>query len=79
MDVAVAEAGGSTMSNYHDDYEPLFSLENIERWKRRELPAEWLQMQKEIFLARCRAQLDELNKILASADDETVKRLKRPL
>lgn len=67
------------MSNFHDDYEPLFSLENIERWKRRELPAEWLEMQKKIFVARCSAQLDELNKILASADDETVKRLNRPL
>ena len=79
MGVAVAEAGGSTMSNFPDDYERLFSMENIERWKRRELPPEWLKMQKEISVARCNAQLDELNKILATADPATVKRLNRPL
>ena len=67
------------MSNFHDDYEPLFSTENIERWKRRELPPEWLKMQKKIFVARCNAQFEELNKMLASADEETVKRLNRPL
>ena len=67
------------MSNFPDDYEPLFSLENIERWKRRELPPEWLKMQKEISVARCSAQLDELKKILASADAATANRLNRPL
>lgn len=75
----MAEAGGSTMSHSHDDYEPLYSSENIERWKRREQPPEWLEQQKNILTARCRAQSEELNKMLASADAATINRFNRPL
>lgn len=67
------------MSLCHDDYEPLFSLENIERWKRRELPLEWLEERKNILTVRCRAQSDQLRKMLASADVATANRLNRPL
>jgi len=75
----MAEAGGFTMSLCHDDYEPLFSLENIERWKRRELPLEWLEQEKNILLARCRAQSNRLSKMLASADIATNNRFNEPL
>lgn len=58
---------------------PLFSTEDIERWKRRELPFEWLEERKNILTARCRAQSDQLGKMLASADVATANRLNRPL
>lgn len=79
MDIAMAETGGFTMSLCHDDYEPLFSLENIERWKRRELPLEWLEQEKNILTSRCHARSNQLSKMLASADKATTKRFNRPL
>lgn len=78
MGRVVAEARGAAM-NDDDAYDPLFSTEDIERWKRRELPSDWLKQQTDILIARCRAQSAELKKLLASADSATASRLKEPL
>jgi hypothetical protein len=67
------------MSDDDDAYYPLFPTEDIERWKRRELPPIWLEQQKNILTARCRAQSEELNKMLASADEATTNRFNEPL
>lgn len=67
------------MSDDDDAYYTLFPTEDIERWKRRELPPIWLEQQKNILTARCRAQSEELNKMLASADAATINRFNRPL
>ncbi len=52
--------------NDDDAYDLLFSTEDIERWKRRELPPEWLEERKGILLARCQIQATVLKKLLAS-------------
>lgn len=65
--------------NDDDDYYPLFSTEDIERWKRRERPPEWLEQQKNILAARCRVQSKSFEKMLASADAATAHRLNRPI
>jgi hypothetical protein len=62
-----------------DAYYPLFSTEDIERWKHREQPPEWFEHQTNILTARCRAQSDQLSKMLASADEATTNRFNRPL
>lgn len=67
------------MSDDDDAYYTLFPTEDIERWKRRELPPIWLEQQKNILTARCRAQSEELNKMLASADEATTNRFNEPL
>lgn len=64
--------------NDDDADDLLFSTEDIERWKRRELPNDWLKHQAAILIARCHAQSAELKKLLASADPATG-RLKEPL
>jgi len=74
----VAEAGGAAM-NDDDAYDLLFSTEDIERWKRRELPNAWLKQQTDILIARCHAQSAEVKKLLASADPATASRLNEPL
>ena len=53
--------------NDDDAYDLLFSTEDIERRKRRELPQDWL------------AQSAHFKKMLASADPATASRLKKPL
>ncbi len=63
----------------NDVYGLLFSTQNIERWKRRELPNDWLKQQSDILIARCHAQSAELEKLLASADPATASRLNEPL
>lgn len=65
--------------NDDDAYDLLFSTEDIERWKRRELPNDWLKQQTDILIARCHAQSTELKKLLASADLATASRLNEPL
>ncbi|WP_406852725.1 hypothetical protein WEU32_02290 [Brevundimonas sp. BH3] len=67
------------MSDDDDAYYPLFPTEDIERWKRRELPPIWLEQQKDVLLARYRTQSDQLSKMLASADEATINRFNRPL
>lgn len=63
----------------NDDDDLLLSTENIERWKRRELPNDWLKQQTDLLIARCHAQSAELKKLLASADPATASRLNKPL
>lgn len=67
------------MSDDDDAYHLLFSTENIERWKRRELPLEWLEERENILTASCRALSDQLSQMLASADAATINRFNRPL
>ena len=67
------------MSDDDDAYYPLFPTEDIERWKRGELPPFWLEQQKDVLLARYRTQSDQLSKMLASADAATTNRFNRPL
>lgn len=61
------------------DDDLLFSNEDIERWKRREFPHEWLKERKDILLARSRAQSEHFKKMLASADPAMASRLNKPL
>lgn len=62
-----------------DDDDLLFPVDDINRWKRRELPEGWLAHQKDVLLARCHAQTARLKKLLASADPETARRLNKRL
>lgn len=63
----------------NDDDDLLFGVDDLERWKRRELPPEWLKGRKHILLARSRAQSEQFKKMLASADPATASRLNTPL
>lgn len=65
--------------NDDDAYDLLFSTEDIERWKRRELPQDWLAQQTDILIARSRAQSAHFKKMLVSAAPATASRLKKPL
>lgn len=67
------------MNDDDDVYGLLFSTQNIERWKRRELPNDWLKQQTDILIARCHAQSAELKEMLASAAPATASRLNEPL
>lgn len=71
-------SGGATMND--DDYDGLlFSVDDLERWKRRELPPSWLDDQAAVLIARSKAQSAQFQKLLATADPATVSRLKNPL
>lgn len=72
-----AVAGEGVTAVNDDDL--LFSTEDIERRKRRELPQDWLAQQTDILIARSRAQSAHFKKMLASADPATASRLKKPL
>lgn len=67
------------MNDDDDVYGLLFSTQNIERWKRRELPNDWLKQQTDILIARSRAQSAHFKKMLVSAAPATASRLKKPL
>lgn len=62
-----------------DDDDLLFGVDDLERWKRRELPPEWLKERKDILLARCQTQATMLKKLLASADRSMTEHIHRPL
>lgn len=51
MGSAVAASGSATMND--DDL--LFPVDDLERWKRRELPKDWLVNRQALLLARLRA------------------------
>ena len=73
---AVVETGGSTVN---DDDDLLFGVDDLERLKRGEQPDGWLDAQKSVLIARCRAQSADLEKLLASDDWDLVARLNKPL
>ena len=58
-----------------NDNDLLFSIDDIEGWKRGERPDGWLEDRKNVLLARCHAQTARLKKLLASVNPETVRRL----
>lgn len=67
------------MNDDDDADDLLFSNEDIDRWKRRELPPEWLTQRKNILLARCQTQATMLKKLLASADRSMAECFHKPL
>lgn len=62
-----------------NDDDLLFSIDDIEGWKRGERPDGWLVDRKDVLLARCHAQTARLKGLLASADPETVRRLNKAI
>lgn len=62
-----------------DDDDLLFSNDNIERWKGRELPPEWLKERKGILFARCQTQSAELRNLIAIAEADLASLLDEPL
>lgn len=59
MGGAVVEAGGTAMND--DDL--LFSVDDLEGYKRGEQPEGWLAGQRDVLLARMRAQTSELKRV----------------
>lgn len=45
-----------------NDDDLLFPMDDLERWKRGELPKDWLKRQRDALLARMRAQTSELQR-----------------
>ena len=61
----------------HDDL--LFPVDDLDLWKKRELPEDWLAERMDILIARCQAQSTELAKLLNSSNSALLARLKGPL
>lgn len=57
----------------------LFGVDDLELWKKRGLPGGWLEDQKAVLTAHCHAQLAAFQKLLASADPATTRRLNQRL
>ncbi|KJV37680.1 hypothetical protein VH88_15205 [Brevundimonas sp. KM4] len=51
-----------------NDDDLLFPMDDLERWKRRELPQDWLAQRQEILIARLRAQAAELQRLGTSGN-----------
>ena len=64
--------------DFYDD-EQIFGVNDWERYKRGEQPKGWLEARKNLLVARCRAQSENLGEVLVSADAATVERFKEPL
>lgn len=45
-----------------NDDDLLFPLDDLERWKRRQLPQDWLAKRQVLLIARIHAQAAEVNK-----------------
>lgn len=52
-----------------NDDKLLFSVDDIERWKRRELPSSWLDQQGKSLCRRFRDQFANLTTSLSGRDD----------
>lgn len=50
------------------DDDLLFPVDDLERWKRRELPQDWLAKRQETLIARLRATAAELQRLAASGN-----------
>lgn len=50
-----------------NDDDLLFPVDDLDRWKRGELPKDWMDDRYEALQARCRAQTVKLRKLLSSA------------
>jgi len=73
----VATRGTPMNDDYDDDL--LFGLDDIDLFKRGEQPEGWFEAQKDILVARCRAQNERLKEFLSTADPATVERFNKPL
>lgn len=71
----VVEAGGTAMND--DDL--LFGMDDLERWKKRTLPNDWLEQRMAVLIERQRAQLANLTTLMQSADAATIRRLNERL
>lgn len=62
-----------------NDDDLLFGVDDLERWKRRDLPQSWLGDQIAVLIARSRTQSPLLHAMLISADPAVDERLNKPL
>lgn len=62
-----------------NDDDLIFGVDDLERWKRRDLPQSWFGDQIAVLIARSRTQSALLQAMLISADPAVDERLNKPL
>lgn len=62
-----------------NDDDLLFTVNDLDSYKRGEQPDSWLGDRHEVLATRCRAQKAKLEKLLASASPVLFDRLNKPL
>lgn len=62
-----------------NDNDLLFNIDDLGRWKNRDLPDDWMEQRTAILLARHRAQSESFARLLASVNTATSRRLDREI
>lgn len=58
-----------------NDDDPLFAVDDLELWKKRTLPRDWLEQRMAVLIERQRAQTSNLERFMKSAGSATRRRL----
>lgn len=62
-----------------NDDDQLFSVDDLELWKNRTLPGDWVEQRMAILIERQRVQAANLEMLMISAGAATRRRLNEPL